>query len=1160
MEPRLASRWEEATLSGFRNNTLSLMIRSLLILSSFAALASSLSAVESIQLSDTESEQIALEIEGEVPVTLAEGLEARIWAPEQLLNDPVAIDVTDTGEVWVSATRRRQSSMFDIRMFADWVEESWRWETVGERADFLRRELSPKNSEENTWLTDFNEDGSHDWRDLLVENEEVYRLLDHSGDGRADISELYRWIESSVETDIAGAILVHEGAVYLGLLPDLWRIQDLDGNGKYERKKSISSGYGIHIGFGGHAISGLKVGPDGRIYWGVGDVGFNGVDRDGKRWKYPRQGVVVRSEPDGSGFEVYAHGLRNVHEFDWDAMGNLIGVDNDGDHAGEDERLVYLINGSDSGWRNNWQLGKYTDPKNNAYKVWMDELYFKPRFPEQAAHILPPLENYRTGPAGLVFQPGTALGGRWVDHFFMASFTGNPANSAIYAYSLKPNGASFSLDSDKEILSGITSVGIDFGPEGALYLADWGGGWSTDGMGRVWKVDTERGMSALALDTQSLLKEEIEKMSSNRLAKLLGHADRRVRLKAQFGLVKRRETSELLEIAYEGSTLLSRVHAIWGVGQLARFGEIEGERLLGLLNDPDPEIRAQAARTLGDIRCVAASEGLRQLLSGEAPRIQLMATEALGRIGDQDAFEDLLGMLEANNDEDVYLRHAGAIALARIDDGERLQNLAGHPSRAVRIAGVVALDRIDHEGVVRFLNDRDDLIATAAARAINDEEHLLEGLGELASRLGLRRNPPAAFTRRSINANLYSGSDADAARLAAFATNVKHDFSMRIEAVNTLSVWADSSVYDRVSGRVLPRPENDLSDAQSAITSIFDELLRSDNQGLRVAVIEAAGNLKMGTFEQSLLRIVEAGPSVPEKTAALNALVSMDSDLAITGLELALADPAETLRSAALERVTRLTIEDEQLVGLLEVALENGSLSEVQAAIETLGTIQASPATRLLTKQFEALDRGDFPLGALLELLTAAEQSDDPSLSKRLERYRSELESKAGVERFEASLLGGDPDKGREIVYTAPAAQCIRCHAIGGEGGDVGPELGDIGMRLSRGKLLESLVDPSADIALGYGIVTVNTKDGDSIQGILVGENDRSLEIKVGAKTVAIEKTAVAERLVAPSSMPPMGLLLNPSQLRDVVAFLVESRGVPSTETGSSHSEGAHGD
>src|SRR5690606_39346750 len=127
---------------------------------------------------------------------------------------------------------------------------------------------------------------------------------------------------------------------------------------------------------------------------------------------------------------------------------NLITVDNDGDHAGEYERLVYLIDGSDSGWRINWQLGKYRDPKNNSYKVWMDEDYYKPRFDGQSALILPPLAPYHSGPAGMVYNPGTALSDEWQDHFFVAEFVGAAPRSGINAFTLKPKGASFELASE----------------------------------------------------------------------------------------------------------------------------------------------------------------------------------------------------------------------------------------------------------------------------------------------------------------------------------------------------------------------------------------------------------------------------------------------------------------------------------------------------------------------------------------------------------------------------------------------------------------------------------------------------------------------------------------------------------------------------------------
>ena len=84
------------------------------------------------------------------------------------------------------------------------------------------------------------------------------------------------------------------------------------------------------------------MGPDGRLYWEVGDIGLHVTDRSGKTWSYPNQGAVMRSDPDGSNFEVFATGIRNLQEFSFDEHGNLISVDNDGDYPSETERVVYL--------------------------------------------------------------------------------------------------------------------------------------------------------------------------------------------------------------------------------------------------------------------------------------------------------------------------------------------------------------------------------------------------------------------------------------------------------------------------------------------------------------------------------------------------------------------------------------------------------------------------------------------------------------------------------------------------------------------------------------------------------------------------------------------------------------------------------------------------
>ena len=296
---------------------------------------------------------------------LAPGLTATLWGIDSLVISPIAIDIDDQGRIYYTTTDRQKNSEFDIRGFRNWEIPSISFKTVEDRRKFLHKEFSPENSERNKWLKDLNGDSSHDWRDLTVEKEFVYRLEDINGDGVADRSLKVVEDFNDEVTDVAGGLLSYGDDLYVAVAPDLWRIKDKNGDGVADDKKSLSHGYGIHIGFGGHGMSGVEMGPDGRIYWQIGDIGFNGESADGKKWEYPNSGVIARANPDGTDFEIFAAGLRNTHEFAFDAYGNLISEDNDGDHAGEKERLVYIVNGSDAGWRSNWQYGKYNDPLNN---------------------------------------------------------------------------------------------------------------------------------------------------------------------------------------------------------------------------------------------------------------------------------------------------------------------------------------------------------------------------------------------------------------------------------------------------------------------------------------------------------------------------------------------------------------------------------------------------------------------------------------------------------------------------------------------------------------------------------------------------------------------------------------------------------------------------
>lgn len=894
-----------------------------------------------------------------------------IWAVDSLVADPISMQMDDFGRVYYSKTNRRKISEFDIRSHQDWEISSIKLKHVEDRRDFIHRELAPENSAENEWLPDINQDGSHDWKDLTVEKENVFRVEDTDADGRADRAQLIVSDFNEEVSDVAGAVLYHEGELFVGVAPDLWKLSDSDGDGFMEEKESLAHGFGVHIGFGGHNMSGLKVGPEGKIYWGIGDIGFNGVDKEGNEHVYPNCGVIARANPDGTDFEIFAYGVRNTHEFDFDEYGNLISVDNDGDHRGERERIVYLVEGSDTGWRINWQFGKYRDPKNNDYKVWMDEDMHLPRSEEQAAYFIPTIANYINGPTGMIYNPGTALGPQWKNKFFVAEFAGNPARSGIHAFGLNPKGAGFEMGESEQIVGGILATGMDFGPDGSLYFSDWIDGWVNKGYGRIWKLTDQTASGDLMKVTASYLAADYSKLSLEKLAELLEFQDQRVRQKAQFELAKRGESGLKIfqDILNTGDNQLARVHSIWGISQFARKDAEAATSLLPLLSDSDDEIRAQAAKWLGDVRYVPAGDHLVSLLTDNQPRVRFFAAEAIGRIGYEAAKEELVDLLAENDDEDVYIRHAGSLALARVAGPEFLMSLADHHSPAVRLGAVLALRRLRHEGITEFLMDDSEYIVTEAARAINDDFSIPDALPALGNLLVERNFDSEPLLRRAINANLRWGTDKALSNLLTYINRSDAPELMRTEAIATVSTWASPSVLDRVDGWYRGEVERNSADLKASSAETLMKVASGESPSIREAAVQALGTLAISQASEILLQRLSSDPVAAVREASLRALAKMEQAPIDEAIETALADKEKRVRVAGLDLIAQLEIEDETKASLLEEVIQKRTVEEQQAAVATLTKLNENVSLPVLERLLDQLENGTLPPSIELEFL-----------------------------------------------------------------------------------------------------------------------------------------------------------------------------------------------
>jgi len=138
----------------------------------------------------------------------------------------------------------------------------------------------------------------------------------------------------------------------------------------------------------------------------------------------------------------------------------------------------------------------------------------------------------------------------------------------------------------------------------------------------------------------------------------------------------------------------------------------------------------------------------------------------------------------------------------------------------------------------------------------------------------------------------------------------------------------------------------------------------------------------------------------------------------------------------------------------------------------------------------------------------------------------------------------GDPLAGKSIFEGK--GRCLSCHSIGSQGGNLGPDLSDVGRRRALKDLEESLVSPEADVPIQFRAIQVVTKDGKSVTGIRLNEDDLSIQLRDSSDELrSFLKENVREiRRDKPALMPSYRSTLNRKEMDDVLAYLSSLRGV----------------
>jgi quinoprotein glucose dehydrogenase len=1064
--------------------------------------------------------------EGELAIKkfkLAPGLKTELFAAEPLLANPVSFCLDERGRIYVTETYRLHKGVTDIRKHMNWLDEELAAKTTEDLVNLFKKYEVPG---------------------LTEQSERISLVEDRSGSGRADHATIFAEGFNTSVDGIGAGVLARKGNVWYANMPNLWLLRDNDGDGRTDGagdvRKSLHYGYGVRVGFLGHDLHGLRLGPDGKLYFSVGDRGFN-INVGGRNVAAPEMGAVLRCNQDGSDLEIFHSGLRNPQELCFDQYGNLFTGDNNSD-GGDKARWVYLVEGGDSGWRVGWQFIE----KPNARGPWNAEKMWHPQNDEQPAFLLPPIINIADGPSGVAYYPGIGLPERYREHFFLSDFRGASANSGIHTFALKPKGATFELVDHDRFMWNVLATDVDFGPDGAVYMSDWVEGWGLTGKGRIYRIfDETQRESELVKSTKKLIAEGMDQRKIPELTTLLAHPDQRVRQEAQFTLADRDASRELTAVALKKDHQLARLHAIWGLGQIAarhkakspKIAEATVSVLLPLLGDGDAEVRVQAAKVLGDARVAKAYDGLIKQLRDANARVQFHGAMGLAKLARKEAVKPVLEMLRENGDRDPYLRHAGVTALAATGDTKAILAAGKDASPAVRMAALLTLRRWQSAEVGMFLGDAEPRIVLEAARAINDTsiEGALPQLAALITQPGL--SDP--LIRRVLNANFRLGTAASAKALAEFAVRSQSSEARRVEALDELAEWKKPAGRDKVIGLWRPLRDREAKPAVDAVRPILAGLLRDTPDPVRIAAIRLTAQLAIAETGQLLFDLVsDPGLKSVVRVEALKALGALGSTKLQSAVNLALTTPDEALRSEAGRWQSKLN--PEEAVRQLAMVLNSQKTAERQSAFVTLGTMKEAAADKVLAQWLDQLLAGKVPAELQLDLLDAARKRSAADVQAKLKQFESARPATDALAFYRETLTGGDAAEGKKIFFEKAEVSCLKCHQVNGVGAEVGPVLTGVGTRQTREYLLEALVNPNAKIAPGFDNVVVTMKNGVSYAGILKSETATELLLNSPEDgLLKLSKAEIDKRVRGLSGMPAELInALSKRDLRNLVEFL----------------------
>ena len=280
-----------------------------------------------------------------------------------------------------------------------------------------------------------------------------------------------------------------------------------------------------------------------------------------------------------------------------------------------------------------------------------------------------------------------------------------------------------------------------------------------------------------------------------------------------------------------------------------------------------------------------------------------------------------------------------------------------------------------------------------------------------------------------------------------------------------------------------------------------------------------------------------------------------------------LVDMAMTHLGSSLGQAALDALFDNNATAAIEVKLKNGSPAQLATLTEALANSRKSTAADLLINIF--LDpakplavrqtavrgvAGTSP-GRLVDLAAGGKfpEALKPTAGAALTKIMNVSVRNRAREHFPIPALKGAtelPQMTELLVYVGNSERgrtifeqttCVQCHQVNGTGINFGPDLSEIGSKLSKQGLYESILDPSATVSPAFQAVNIVKQNGKAFSGFITSETEGEITLQqVGGTTSTHNKTEIQNRITSPQSLMPAGLqqLMTFDDLVDLVEYL----------------------